>query len=132
MTEESTQAPPQAGTFCWNELMARDLDKARQFYTNLFGWTSEEKDMGQVGKYTIWKSGDTHAGGMMELKAPGTEQVPPHWLAYIAVDNVDDSTKKAEGLGATVCVPPTDIPNVGRFSIITDPTGATLGLYKST
>ncbi len=131
MTEAGTQAPPAVGTFCWNELLTRDPEASRKFYTELFGWTTEEMDMGPNGKYTLWKSGDKHAGGMMELKAPGTEQVPPHWLAYVAVDDVDASTKKAEGLGAKVCVPPTDIPNTGRFSVITDPSGAALGLYKS-
>ena len=131
MTEPGTQAPPAAGTFCWNELMTRDLGAAKKFYASLFGWTSEEVDMGPVGTYTICKSGEQHAGGMMELKAPGTEDVTPHWVAYVAVDNVDESTAKAEGLGARICVPPTDIPNVGRFSIITDPTGASLGLYTS-
>ena len=64
---------------------------------------------------------------MMVNPEPGA---PPHWLPYIAVENVDASAKKAETLGATICVPPSDIPDVGRFSVIADPTGGTFGIYK--
>ena len=129
MAETTTQAPPQTSTFCWNELMTGNLPAAKTFYTKLFGWTTEEMNMGPAGAYTIWKKGETSAGGMMQIKGPGMEQVPPHWLSYVTVDNVDAATKKAQTLGAKVSVPPTDIPNIGRFSIITDPTGASLGLY---
>jgi uncharacterized protein len=129
---EQTKAPPQAGTFCWNEVMTRNLPAAKTFYTKLFGWTTEEMNMGPAGTYTIWKQGETSVGGMMQIpQRPDTANSPPHWLAYVSVDSVDAATKKAQTLGAKVHVPPTDIPNIGRFSIITDPTGASLGLYQS-
>jgi predicted enzyme related to lactoylglutathione lyase len=128
---EATQAPPKAGTFCWNELMTPDVGAAKTFYTNLLGWTTEEMDMGEAGIYTLFKKGEQQVGGMMALTAECGEGVPPHWMSYIAVDDVDASTKQAEQLGGKVCVPPTDIPNVGRFSVITDPTGATISLFKS-
>ena len=126
---DATQAPPVAGTFCWNELMTGSIDGARDFYSKLFGWTSEEMDMGPAGKYTMFKKGDQPAGGCMALPQKG---IPPHWMSYVAVDDVDASTKKAEAIGAKILVPPTDIPNIGRFSVITDPSGASLGLYKTT
>ena len=132
MAEGTTQAPPAQGTFCWNELMTGDIEKAKTFYTSLLGWTTEQMDMGPGGTYTLFKTGDTSAGGLMgidpDAKAQGAQ---PTWMAYITVDDVDASTKKAESLGAKICVPPTDIPNIGRFSIITDPTGASVGLYKN-
>jgi hypothetical protein len=132
MAEATTQAPPAIGTFCWNELMTRDATKAKQFYTQLFGWKTDQMDMGPAGTYTMYVNGGQHVGGMMALTGPETQDVPPHWLAYVSVTNVDEATKKAQKLGASVCVPPTDIPNnIGRFSIITDPTGASLGLYQS-
>ena len=65
------------------------------------------------------------------MKTPD-EHVPTAWLSYVTVDDVDASTSKAESLGAKVFVPPTDIPDIGRFSVIADPSGATLGLYKHT
>ena len=126
-----TQAPPAAGTFCWNELMTRDADAAKKFYFALFDWQAQDMDMGEMGVYTIFKKGEKEIGGMMEMAGEQFEGVPPHWMGYIAVDDVDVSTNKAEQLGAQICVPPTDIPGVGRFSVITDPTGATISLFKS-
>ncbi len=127
MAEATTQAP--AGTFCWNELMTRDVPAARNFYTKLLGWTTEEMNMGEMGTYTIFKQGETQIGGLMAMP-PNAGDAPPHWMTYIAVDNVDASTKKAQDLGAKACVQPTDIPNIGRFSVITDPTGATIALFQ--
>ena len=89
--------------------------------------------MGPAGTYTLFKQGDTQVGGCMTMPPEAASQnVPPHWLAYIAVDDVDASTKKAEGLGAKICHGPADIPGIGRFSIISDPTGATFGIFKGT
>ncbi len=131
MAQATTQAPPATGTFVWNELMTRDTTKAAQFYTQLFGWKPQQMDMGPQGLYTIYKKGSSDACGMMEIKGPAMQGIPPHWLSYVAVDNVDETVKKAEKLGAKTLVKPTDIPNIGRFAIITDPTGANLGVYKS-
>jgi predicted enzyme related to lactoylglutathione lyase len=130
MSEAATTTPPAVGTFCWNELMTGDVAKARAFYCGLLGWSTEEMDMGEMGTYTIFKQGEMQVAGMMALPAEGGEGVPPHWMSYIAVADVDASTKKAQDLGASVCVPPTDIPNVGRFSVITDPAGATISLFR--
>jgi predicted enzyme related to lactoylglutathione lyase len=73
-------------------------------------------------EYTIFKKGDSQAAGMMEL--PAEWKVSPHWLVYFAVDDSDRTVRKASGMGATVMVPPTDIPNIGRFAILNDPQGA--------
>ncbi len=126
---DATQAIPAVGTFCWNELMTGNVDGARDFYSKLFGWTYEEKDMGPAGIYTLFNQGDQQVGGCMALPQEG---IPAHWMSYVNVDDVDASTNKAKELGAQVFVEPTDIPNIGRFSVIKDPTGATLGLYKHT
>ena len=131
MSEPTTAAPPAIGTFCWNELMTPDTAAARSFYSALLGWASEEMDMGEAGTYTIFKQGDQQVAGMMGMSGPQFEDVPPHWMGYIHVESVDDKTKQAEQLGAKVCVPPTDIPNIGRFSVITDPTGATISLFQA-
>ncbi len=124
---DATQAPPQTGTFCWNELMTPNTEAARTFYEKLFGWTSRDLVMGDHGSYTMFSNGDKDVGGMCALSK---EDVPPHWMSYVAVDDVDAATAKAEQLGGMQCVPPTDIPEVGRFSVITDPSGATIALYK--
>lgn len=125
----TTETASMTSTFCWNELMTGDVDAAKSFYSQLFGWESKEMDMGPNGTYTIYTNGGKDCAGMM--KKP-EEHVPTSWLSYVTVDDVDASTEKAKGLGANVCVQPTDIPNMGRFSVIIDPTGAAIGLYKST
>lgn len=127
--EAQTQAPPTAGTFCWNEVLTTDTAAAGPFYSGLFGWESREMDMGPAGTYTIFANNGKDCCGMMKNPQEG---IPSHWLSYIAVDDVDASTSKAESLGAQVYVPPTDIPNIGRFSVVADPTGAVFGLYKGT
>lgn len=123
----ATQAPPATSTFCWNELMTGDVEAAKKFYTALFGWETKVMDMGPAGTYTIFSSAGKDCAGMM--KTPD-ENVPTAWLSYVTVEDVDASTSKAEGLGAKVFVPPTDIPDMGRFSVLADPTGAAIGLYK--
>lgn len=117
---------PKQGIFCWNELVTPDTVKAKKFYTELLGWTAVEMPMSS-GTYTVFKVGETNAGGMYQI----TEQmgkVPPHWIGYITVDDVDAMVKKTEKLGGKVCMPPMDIPGVGRMAMITDPTGATIAL----
>jgi len=114
------------GTFCWAETMTTDTDRVGSFYSQLFGWDAAVKDMGEVA-YHIFLQGDTQKGGMMEIQ-PDMGPVPPHWMLYVAVEDCDASTAKAEELGAKVIVPPTDIPDIGRFSLFQDPTGAMLSV----
>lgn len=122
-----TQARAATGVHCWNELLTTDANAARAFYTKLLGWTVKEKDMGPAGTYTIFVNNGTDVCGCMKHPAPNA---PSAWMSYIAVDDVDASTKRAAQLGATVCVEPQDIPDLGRFSVLTDPTGGTIGLFQ--
>ena len=119
---------PASGTFCWNELATKNLDAAKKFYTELLGWQIKEST-GAGMVYNEIVVGDQHVGGLYQM----TEEfgdAPSHWMAYVAVDDVDAKAKQVEELGGRVCVPPTDIPNVGRFCVINDPTGAALSLIK--
>jgi|SRR5438067_6042952 len=104
----------QHGAFSWCELMTTDVDAAKVFYTKLFGWDTEEISMPGMN-YTVVKVGDKGMGGIMSIpkEAQGT---PPMWVAYVTVDDVDLTARTAEQLGARLCVPPRDIPNVGRFA----------------
>lgn len=111
------------GTFCWNELMTGDVEKAKEFYTKLVGWDTQAWPGAMP--YTVFKTGDKQVGGMMQI-TPEMGNVPPHWMAYVAVENVDKIAADAEGLGGKILVPPTDIPGVGRFVCVQDPTGAVL------
>jgi len=125
MSEKNTH-----GTFCWNELCTNNVDEARDFFTSLLGWTTSEMPMENM-TYTMFNAGDTAVGGMFKI-TPEMGDMPPHWMAYIAVDDVDAVAAKVEGLGGKICVPPTDIPDVGRFCVLTDPTGAAISLITMT
>ncbi len=107
---------------CWSELGTTDADGAREFYTGLFGWGTHPQPMGAF-IYDTWMNQGTPAGGMYQL-TPEMKGVPPHWLVYFSVPDCDAAAARAAELGATIRVPPCDIPNVGRFAVFTDPQGA--------
>jgi predicted enzyme related to lactoylglutathione lyase len=120
------------GALCWNELFTTDPVKAGRFYAETIGWVLEPVDMGPMGLYTLFKRAgqQENKGGMMPI-GPHQEGIPSHWLAYFAVASVDEATVQAKSLGARVQVEPTDIPNIGRFSVVADPQGAVLALYEN-
>ncbi len=122
----------QHGAASWIELMTTDVDAAKTFYSNLLGWTLQDEAMGDTGQtYTVVTAGDTQIGGIMG-KPPGMEAAPTAWSIYITVDDVDATAQKAQDLGATTIVPPTDIPNVGRFYVFRDPQGAVISVMTYT
>jgi uncharacterized protein len=121
-------SPPQ-GVFGWDELYADDIEAAKSFYSEVFGWTASEMDMGEGRTYTIFNSGDQQRAGAME-KPPGMT-APSHWLVYIVSDDVDAHAAKAKELGAQVYMEPFDVPTVGRLAILADPTRAPFGLHKA-
>ena len=114
------------GAFSWYELMTTDVEAAKEFYTKLLGWETEDMNMGDM-TYTVLKVGGEEVGGMMSMP-PQAEGTPPHWGIYVTVDDVDATAKLAQELGAKTIVPPTDIPNVGRFYVFQDPQGAVLSV----
>jgi len=122
---------PGFGEFCWNELMTPDAKIAKEFYTSLFGWKTQEHDMGN-GTYTMYmKDDDFVGGGMMQIPADQKGQIPPHWMSYISVENVAATVAKAQALGGTIKVPVTPVVGFGSFALIVDPTGAIVGLWQS-
>lgn len=125
-----TKPMPKTGEFCWNELLTTDIKKAKEFYSSLFGWEYDEHDVGH-GTYTMIKGGDNGAGGMMQIPADKKAQIPPHWMTYIYVENLDESLQKAQDLGASVKMPITPVSDFGRFAVIADPTGAPIALWQS-
>ena len=121
---------PANGAFCWNELGTTNLEAAKKFYTELLGWKLKESDTAGMIYNEIVVEG-CPKGGMFQM---GTEfgNIPSHWMPYVSVDDVDAKANQVTELGGKVCIPPTNIPNVGRFCMITDPTGATISLIKLT
>jgi predicted enzyme related to lactoylglutathione lyase len=114
------------GAFSWSELQTSDVEGAKKFYGGLLGWATEDFPSGDM-PYTIVKAGEDMVGGIMSLPAQ-CAGVPPHWGVYITVEDVDASAQKATELGGTIVVPPMDIQDVGRFSVIRDPQGAVFSI----
>jgi predicted enzyme related to lactoylglutathione lyase len=115
------------GTFYWNELMTRDIARAKKFYGETMGWSFEAMPMDGGGSYWIAKSGSESVGGLFDISGPAFKDVPESWMSYIAVDNVDERVKKATAAGAKVMKPAFDVPHVGRIAMLLEPGGAGIG-----
>ena len=109
------------GGLCWNELMTRDVARAKEFYGQLTGWSFVPMPMGEI-EYTLLKVGEQDGGGLMPMSGPQFEGVPAHWLVYFAVADCAATSDAVAKAGGKVLVPPTDI-QVGRFSVVSDPQG---------
>lgn len=116
-----------ANLFVHNELNTTNPEKAKAFYGQLFpDWKLEDTLM-PTGAYTMIRIGNGTGGGIMQHPMPGQ---PSIWIPYVQVDDVVADTAKAKALGGTVVKDVTEIPGMGWFSIILDPTGAAVGLWK--
>ncbi len=118
----SSPNPAAEGLFVWDELHVADTDAARRFYGDVVGWTTTRP----MESYEIFNAGETQAAGLyQDADPPGA-----YWLAYLGVDDVDSSFARARELGAGAVIEPEDIEGIGRFAVVTDPTGAAIGLFK--
>jgi uncharacterized protein len=86
----------------------------------------------EIGTYWVCKDGDKPVGGIFDMNKPEFEGLPPHWFAYVAVDDVDARVAKATAAGAKLLRPLFDVPDGGRIAILQDPTGAALGWMTPT
>ena len=118
------------GKFVWYDLMTTDPAAAQDFYTKVIGWGTETWE-GAEEPYDMWTNARGPLGGVMQLPEEARAQgAPPHWLAYIAVEDVDATVAKATELGGNVLMPPMDIPEVGRFAVLADPAGAVIAAFR--
>lgn len=116
-------------SLCWMELMVRDVPRAAAFCAELFGWRPKAMEGGPFA-YTEFYAGERPLAGLMAMEGPQWEGIPAHWMAYIRVEDVDAAAARATELGGHVCVPPRDIPGVGRFAVLDDPQGATFSVFR--
>lgn len=130
---EGQAAMPAHGEFCWAEIASTDLEKCKSFYSNVFGWEfSKSKATGDEMEYLEFSSaGEKYPDGalyQMTTEMFGGEIPPAHIALYVSVDDVDAATQKAKELGGSLVFGPMDIPNVGRFAVVADPTGAAVSM----
>ncbi len=114
----------------WPELTTPDPAGAVAFYGGLLGWKTKPETGVESAEYVEWVNHGESIGGLMPMRGDIWKGVPPHWMIYITVSDCEERAAKAGSLGAKICVPPTNIPNVGRFSVISDPQGATFSIIQ--
>lgn len=123
-----TMANPH-GSFLWYELMTSDRAAAARFYQAVVGW--EVKTFPGGGHdYQLFSRDGVETGGLMDLPAEACDRARPGWMGYIAVDSVDRTAAAAEAAGGAVAIPPSDIPEVGRFAVLQDPQGGVFAVMR--
>jgi predicted enzyme related to lactoylglutathione lyase len=114
------------GTFYWNELMTRDIERAKRFYADTIGWSFEAMTIPH-GTYWCPMLGGQPVAGLFPLDRPEFDGVPESWMSYLAVDDVDRRAEKAVAAGAQLMRPIFNVPEVGRIAILKEPGGAGVG-----
>ncbi len=118
------------GHFVWYELMTTDMEAAKAFYTKVMGWGTRDASMPDMA-YTLFTVGKASVSGLTDLPEDARKMgAKPRWVGYVGVNDVEATVDRIKRLGGTVHVPPTEIPNVSRFSVVADPQMATLTLVK--
>jgi len=119
-----------SGRVVWHDLMTVDVDRAEAFYAELLGWEVNEVALGgSFGDYRMIRAGEWDIGGLVRIEL--SAGYPSHWMSYVTVDDVDAAARRAQAGGGIAVVPPTDIPNIGRFTVVRDPEGAGIAPFKS-
>jgi hypothetical protein len=129
-SERRPEGAPEVGDASWYELMTTDMDAAMKFYERVFGWQpSQSMDMGNMGKYQMFDRPHGMIGGMMN-KPPEMANVPPYWLIYFRVPDVDAAAERIKANGGKIVNGPMEVPGGDRVVIATDPQGAAFGLHS--
>lgn len=119
------------GRFVWYELMTTDPQAAQSFYSDVVGWSTAPFESAEI-PYTLWMNGEAPVGGVMELPPEArAHDTPPHWMAYVEVEDVEATAKKAAKLGGKILVEPQEIPDIGRFAVLQDPQGAAIAIHHN-
>lgn len=114
--------------FVHMELMSTDVKKVKAFYSELFDWELEDMPGPENNTYTLIKVGDGTGGGIMKNPMPDASSL---WVPYVSVDDLKEATDKAVSLGAKLMKEETEVANMGSFTILTDPAGGMIGLWKT-
>jgi uncharacterized protein len=115
------------GAPCWVDLFTSNPDRARAFYSEIFGWTSESAGEEYGGYINFAKDGIAVAGGMRNDGQAGT---PDGWSIYLATDDAERVTKEAVANGGDVIVPAMDVMELGTMAVVSDPGHASIGAWK--
>jgi uncharacterized protein len=119
------------GTFSFADVMTTDVEGAKSFYTQFFDWGAHTLREGTDSEFTLFHKEGAPVAGTFDLPQDQRDQgVPPNWVSYVNVDDVDKATERARDSGATIVVEPYDVADAGRLSVFLDPQGAALCLWE--
>lgn len=122
----------QIGRVVWPERCTYQPERTIAFYSALLGWTTKPATGIETAEYIEWVNHGQSIGGVLPMRGDAWKGVPPHWMIYMTVADCDERAARAQALGAQIKVPPRDIPNTGRFSVISDPQGAYFSIIQMT
>jgi predicted enzyme related to lactoylglutathione lyase len=129
MSEAKTASP--AGKFVWCEWMGDNVKAAADFYAHVVGWSAKDSAMPGARPYTVLSAGGYGVAGMITISAEAKAMgAPPCWAGYVWVEDVNKAAAKLAAAGGSIKRPPSDIPGVGRFAVVTDPQGAYFRLFR--
>jgi predicted enzyme related to lactoylglutathione lyase len=118
------------GRFVWYELLTTDMEAAKAFYTQVIGWGTRDASMPRM-PYALFTAGEAPVGGLMPLSEDARRMdARPSWMGYVEVNDVDATADRIKQLGGAIHLPPVNVLDRSRFSIVSDPQGATLALFK--
>jgi predicted enzyme related to lactoylglutathione lyase len=121
----------ETNSMSWLELTTTNTALATKFYVEMFGWRTEVVSMGEFD-YTLLYNGQEQIAGLMPQPKPMVEaKAPSFWTVYFEVADCDATATRAKQLGGDIVMPPTDIPNVGRFAVLKDVDGAAFAIIKN-
>jgi predicted enzyme related to lactoylglutathione lyase len=120
---------PKAGTIGWRDLTVANAEEVRDFYSEVVGWSADSVDMGGYSDYSMLTTGGECVAGICHAQGTNAD-LPPMWLVYIVVEDVESSARKCETNGGKVLRPPTEPSQMGRFCVIEDPAGAVCALFE--
>jgi predicted enzyme related to lactoylglutathione lyase len=130
-TVPAAEPPMAEGVFVWHQLTTRSPDKAKEFYSTVFGWTAENAPVGEFKKHMLFKKDGREIAGMQPAAEGGREGTPEHWLTFILVEDAAKTVKEAKKLGGKVRTPITELP-FGCFAVLQDPTNAVFAIFQLT
>jgi predicted enzyme related to lactoylglutathione lyase len=129
MPERQSYEP---GTPSWTDLSTTDVDAAKRFYADLFGWSYDAQDAGNGMIYTMaQQKAKAVAAIAPQPQMMAAAGAPPMWNTYVTVADVDASTGEVEGAGGAVLMPPMDVMDAGRMAVANDPTGAMFAMWQA-
>jgi predicted enzyme related to lactoylglutathione lyase len=114
----------------WHELNTWEPEIALAFYGRALGWQFEPAPLPDGGAYWIARKEGKPVGGVFELTNPDYSGIPSHWMTYMTVDDIGKAENDTAKAGGEVTRPSTHIKGLGKLAVVTDSTGAMIGLIE--